>query len=284
LQVPVDITLALRPANKGQKVVEAFELDAHRAQIPPYSTHYAVVSFTPTSMQSYSAIFDVNIDGQSKVTKDTRGGIPNLTFELHGEGHLPRVTILRPAIKNKKAQAMMIFNKLLLGRQATQQLVLINDGVLPAKVDFYLHDVEGVYSLQSSTDNPHPENLVINDIARKATAASAIFEVNQKIALDVLFKPKPTQGPQRYEAVLRLVVVDNQYEDTIVQLIGESYTDDITLDNIHGLVMGDEPFAIESGQQMIVDEDAPGKYSIFIISSFEFSFLNSFSFKYNKFW
>jgi hypothetical protein len=86
-------------------------------------------------MQSYSAIFDVNVDGQSKATRETRN-IPNLSFELHGEGHLPRVTVLRPAIKNKKAQTMMIFNKLLLGRQATQQLLLVNDGVLPAKVNF----------------------------------------------------------------------------------------------------------------------------------------------------
>lgn len=123
-------------------------------------------------------------------------------------------------------------------------------------MDFYLHDVENVFSLQSSADNPHPENLVINDMSRKATAASAIFEIGQKIALDILFKPRAIQ---RYEAALRLVVVDNQYEDTIVQLIGESYTDDITLDNIHGLVIGDETAAIDSTQQTIVDEDAPGK-------------------------
>jgi hydrocephalus-inducing protein len=81
--------------------------------------------------------------------------------------------------------------------------------------------------------------------------------------LDVLFKPK---NIQRYEAALRLVVVDNQYEDTIVQLIGESYTDDITLDNIHGLVIGDET-AIENTQQTIVDEDAPGKSRFFSSSS-----------------
>jgi len=72
--------------------------------------------------------------------------------------------------------------------------------------------------------------------------------------LDVLFKPKEIQ---RYEAALRLVVVDNQYEDTIVRLIGESYTDEITLDNIHGLVMNEENLAIEN-QQTIIDEDAPG--------------------------
>lgn len=135
VQVPVDITLNLRPANKGQKVVEAFELDIHRAQIPAYSTHYAIVSFTPAAMQAYSAIFDVGVgaDGQARANRDSRTS-PNLTFEVHGEGHLPRVNILRPAIRNKKAQTMMIFNKLLLGRQANQQLLLVNDGVLPAKV------------------------------------------------------------------------------------------------------------------------------------------------------
>jgi hydrocephalus-inducing protein len=85
-------------------------------------------------MQSYSAIFDVAVDGQPKTTKDARI-VPNFSFELHGEGHLPRVTILRPAVRNKKAQTMVIFNKLLLGRQAIQQLVLVNDGVLPAKVN-----------------------------------------------------------------------------------------------------------------------------------------------------
>ena len=133
--MPVDINLALRSINKSHKVVEAFELDAHRTQIPPYSNYYAVVSFTPAAMQSYAAIFDVTVDGQSKLNRESRN-TPHFSCELHGEGHLPRVTILRPAIRNKKAQTMMIFNKLLLGRQATQQLLLVNEGVLPAKVSF----------------------------------------------------------------------------------------------------------------------------------------------------
>lgn len=86
-------------------------------------------------MQSYSAVFDVTVDGQIKATNKDARNSPNFSCELHGEGHLPRVTILKPAIRNKKAQTMMIFNKLLLGRQTIQQLVLVNDGVLPAKVN-----------------------------------------------------------------------------------------------------------------------------------------------------
>ncbi|CAF4581423.1 unnamed protein product, partial [Rotaria magnacalcarata] len=74
-------------------------------------------------MQSYSAMFDVTVDGQLKTAKETRI-TPNFTFEINGEGHLPRVSIIRPAIRNKKAQTMMIFNKLLLGRQASLQLLL----------------------------------------------------------------------------------------------------------------------------------------------------------------
>lgn len=33
---------------------------------------------------------------------------------------------------------------------------------------------------------------------------------------------------------LHLSVINNQYEDTVIHMVGEGYEDDITLDNIHG--------------------------------------------------
>ena len=35
---------------------------------------------------------------------------------------------------------------------------------------------------------------------------------------------------------IHLSVINNQYEDTNIHMVGEGYEDDITLDNIHGLV------------------------------------------------
>lgn len=35
---------------------------------------------------------------------------------------------------------------------------------------------------------------------------------------------------------IHLSVINNQYEDTIIHMVGEGYEDDITLDNVHGLV------------------------------------------------
>lgn len=35
---------------------------------------------------------------------------------------------------------------------------------------------------------------------------------------------------------IHLSVINNQYEETTIHMVGEGYEDDITLDNIHGLV------------------------------------------------
>lgn len=44
---------------------------------------------------------------------------------------------------------------------------------------------------------------------------------------------------------IHLSVIDNQYEETIIHMVGESYEDDITLGNIHGLVVSSSPEAPE---------------------------------------
>ena len=49
----------------------------------------------------------------------------------------------------------------------------------------------------------------------------------------MLFKPTLAQ---RVEGRIHLSVVNNPYEETDIQLVGEGYEDDFTLDNIHGLV------------------------------------------------
>lgn len=42
---------------------------------------------------------------------------------------------------------------------------------------------------------------------------------------------------------IRLSVINNQFEETVIHMVGESYEDDITLDNIHGLVASPGPEA-----------------------------------------
>ena len=68
---------------------------------------------------------------------------------------------------------------------------------------------------------------------RKPHTASLVLHHGELAEFDVLFKATLAQ---RVEGKIHLSVVDNPYEETNIQLVGEGYEDDFTLDNIHGLV------------------------------------------------
>lgn len=58
----------------------------------------------------------------------------SLTFDISGEGNLPRVTVLRPVLHNKRGNPLLLFKKLLLGDSEKLPLVLQNNGIIPVQV------------------------------------------------------------------------------------------------------------------------------------------------------
>ena len=81
-------------------------------------------------LQSYSAIFEAVIDGLAP--NQARGR--TLTFEVAGEGNLPRISVCKPTVRNKRGQPLLLFKKNLVGRTESLPLILQNDGTLPSKV------------------------------------------------------------------------------------------------------------------------------------------------------
>lgn len=69
--------------------------------------------------------------------------------------------------------------------------------------------------------------------AKKAHTASLVVLPGETAEFDVVFQ---AQHVGRMTGKIHLSVIDNQYEDTVIHVVGEGYEDDITLDNIHGLV------------------------------------------------
>ena len=81
-------------------------------------------------LQAFSAVFDASIDGIPLTLAKGR----SLTFELMGEGNLPRISIVKPVVRNKKGQPLALFKRILVGRQQRLTLQITNDGTLPSKV------------------------------------------------------------------------------------------------------------------------------------------------------
>lgn len=57
-----------------------------------------------------------------------------LEFDLVGEGNLPSVRVVRPALRSDRGSPMLRFTRVLVGRRQTRRLVLLNDGNIPARV------------------------------------------------------------------------------------------------------------------------------------------------------
>lgn len=57
-----------------------------------------------------------------------------LEFNLTGEGVLPHVSVLCPAVRNSAGSPMMHFKRVYVGERRTLPLVLINNGYFPVQV------------------------------------------------------------------------------------------------------------------------------------------------------
>uniref|UniRef100_A0A8C3T1C3 HYDIN axonemal central pair apparatus protein n=1 Tax=Chelydra serpentina TaxID=8475 RepID=A0A8C3T1C3_CHESE len=234
-RIPCDVVLAVKPVSSkaAARINDIFEVDPVRMCVPSRSHAFVTVTFTPQTMQNYQCIFEAFIDGLPSLVAKSR----NLTFDITGDGNFPRVTILRPVLRNKRGNQLLLFKRLLLEHSEKLPFVLKNSGMIPVQVMIDLLDDYGVFSLKS---RPTTHCIYVAQTqtlpsfaGRKPHTASLILQNGESAEFDVLFKPSLAQ---RVEGKIHLSVVDNQYEETYIQMVGEGYQDDITLENIHGLV------------------------------------------------
>ncbi|XP_062442830.1 hydrocephalus-inducing protein homolog [Rhea pennata] len=236
-KIPCDVVLSIKPASSklSTHAGDVFEVDPVRMCVPSHSHAFATVTFTPQTMQNYQCTFEACLD----VLASPAAFKPqSLTFTISGDGNLPRVTILRPVLHNKRGNPLLLFKKLLLGHSEKLPLILHNSGIIPVQVMMDLLDEEGVFFLKARPTThciyqaPATQESSAGE-GRKPHATSLVLHNGESAEFDVLFKPNLIQ---HVEGKIRLSIVDNPYEETNVLLVGEGYQDDFTLDNIHGLV------------------------------------------------
>uniref|UniRef100_A0A8C4S4T7 HYDIN axonemal central pair apparatus protein n=1 Tax=Erpetoichthys calabaricus TaxID=27687 RepID=A0A8C4S4T7_ERPCA len=216
-KIPCDVSLSVKPitSKPGFKIAEIFELEQSRMIILSHSHSFAVVTFSPQSMQCYQCIFEASIEGNfSNIPRPK-----SLVFDIIGEGNLPQITVVRPAIRTRIGNPLILFSRLLLEHTEKHQLVLKNDGTIPAEVRWRTL-ICVVFSLLFI-------NILVSE--NNTHAASLILSPGQSAEFGIFFTPSTVQ---RYCGSVHIMVVDNQYEDCVVQLVGEGYQDEITLDNI----------------------------------------------------
>ncbi|KAJ8247379.1 hypothetical protein GJAV_G00245710 [Gymnothorax javanicus] len=234
-KVPCELNLAVKSAlTKTQmRSGDVFEVTPPRMSIPSHSHAFAMLSFCPQAIQTYSAMFEASLEAPPSVLQMV--SCKALVFDVAGEGNLPCVSVLRPALRDQQGVPLLQFPRLLAGRTSTLPLVLRNDGPMPAQVSVHLLDKMGVFTLRASPNTfctSMDSSVLLSDDGtdrQVAHMASLVLVTGQQAEFDVEFRPT---SAQIFQSTMDLRVTDNQYEETVVQLAGEGYCDIITLDNI----------------------------------------------------
>ncbi|MCJ8733357.1 hypothetical protein PDJAM_G00222410, partial [Pangasius djambal] len=237
-KIPCKLSLQVKTVlNKmSMRSSEVFELSPTRMSIPSHSHAFATITFTPQNMQNYLGVFEASLEGAT--------GSKVLAFDLVGEGNLPCITILKPVQRTKHGQPVLQFKRLLVDKRQILPLVIKNISNVPAQVSIDLLDKMGVFALRaapgtvcnyisSSRIASEPET----EERQMAHLASLTLMAGRQAAFEVEFHP---EAPQSFEATMQLLVKDNQYEKTLMQLLGEGYRDIISLDNISSKVPQDQ--------------------------------------------
>lgn len=225
-----DVTIAVKSVTGGTKlskaVIEGFEVSPNKVTIQSHSHCFVTVTFKPTAMQTYTALFEAVADSPIPIRQRT------LSFELQGEGNLPQVSVLKPALHDGSGNLLMVYKRLLVGLSQSTPIVLKNNSTIPAHVT-----LEVMHGGRSFSVNPNGVYSV-EDNEEMERPTSALPPVNRELGVGetaevpVLFSPK---GPQRHTGEIRIKIRDNQFENTLVRLVGEAFLDSISVENIRPL-------------------------------------------------
>ncbi|KAI9343132.1 hypothetical protein BDR26DRAFT_917651 [Obelidium mucronatum] len=206
-KVPCDISVVTKPRSKTKSDAAdfAFDVEPKKLTIPAHEYKYVTASFHPTSIQTYAGIFEATVENVDQSKSKT------LAFELRGEGTLPRVAVEKPALKNKNGIPLLKFKRLLVGTHQILPIVLKNEGITTAKVklEWAVKEQDEFESAGVNTYHTlRPQETCSIDVKCRAL------------------------GIRKFENDLKLRVIDNSFEDTLIQLSGEGYVDDLTFDDL----------------------------------------------------
>jgi hydrocephalus-inducing protein len=213
-KVACDIQISTRPRSrtKSEATDFAFDVEPKKLNIQSHESKYVTVSFLPSTIQSYAGIFEAIVDNVADNKNKT------LSFEIRGEGTLPRVSVDKPMLRTKTGIQVLKFAKSLLGKTQKLPIVIKNEGIITAKIK-----LEWIYK---NSDEFECGGLNVVHVLKPLELKT--FEVSYK----------PAQCG-KFEADLKMKVMDNSFEDTSISIQGEGYLEDLTFDNIPNNTTGE---------------------------------------------
>mmetsp|Transcript_39618 Transcript_39618/g.60626 ORF Transcript_39618/g.60626 Transcript_39618/m.60626 type:complete len:390 (-) Transcript_39618:4001-5170(-) len=211
-KIPCTVKFNVKARSQSKSEGFAFEVTPDTLTIDPHKHKYVSVSFNPTAMMTYGGIFEAIVENGDPESKSGK-----LVFELRGEGTLPTILVEKPEEVDAEGTPVLKFKKTRIGRESLLQIVLKNEGQVPAtaRFDALHHECFEFQSNLSHTITPKSYH-----------------------AFDIRFVPKSAQVEN---FLLTFSTLGNPYEQHKVMITGEGYSESVTFEGLPDdeLVIGD---------------------------------------------
>ncbi|EKX37002.1 hypothetical protein GUITHDRAFT_78541 [Guillardia theta CCMP2712] len=200
----VAITVSLQVTNKTDG--NAFEILApDKLSIPMHEHRYATVFFEPSSLQTSIALFEAVVEGGT----DDRTN--RLSFELRGDGTLPRVSIIMGSRSPDDKQVEM--ESVIVGKEGTHVFSIKNHGILPATIKF-----SKVLPAEGKDED------LVKSFFFAHRGSELLLNSQEERKFEVVFRPK---SRREYLALLEVSVHHNEYEKSVLRFHGEGVLQDL---------------------------------------------------------
>ena len=188
-----------------EQSLAAFSVQPASVDIPSHEHRYISVYFKPSAMRSYTANFEATVqDGTEPRTN-------KLKLEVAGIGTMPCITVEKPTVLTADGHVLVDFGDLQAKKIKTLPLALRNNGAVPATVCF---------------DMPGHDSFAFDQRGHSLT-----LKPKQSRTLDLTFCPK-VASEEPLDCNLRLSVLHNEYEATVVKLTGKAFLNDMSLEGL----------------------------------------------------
>lgn len=202
-KVLTSVKFTLKQSDKEESC--PFDVSPEEWLISPHESRYVTVIFKPLEMKTYNAVFSASVtDGANPKTN-------KLEFDLVGMGTMPCITIEKPNKRDTEGSLLLDFGNVRLNRKKKLPIVVRNDGIIPSTVLFAMG-----------------ANKSFSFSGRNGSITLAAM-TSETLWVQYLPKEAAKDGNK---CTLKLNVQHNPYDESIINILGQSVMEYITFDDL----------------------------------------------------
>lgn len=203
-KVTCNVKFSVKPRSMSKSEGFAFKVEPEGLSIDPHKHKYVTVYFSPTEMKQYGGVFEAVVQGGELNPKQGK-----MSFEIRGEGTLPSLQVMKPDEYEADGTPVLKFRKTRIGKDTYMQIILKNEGQVPATARF---------------------DAITNDAySFEGTSMNHTISSKQNHAFDFKFTPKKA-GIEKF--VMTFQTQNNPFEQHKVVLLGEGYAESVTFEQL----------------------------------------------------